>query len=186
MSARRLYLLVEGNDDERFFSRVVVPLVSPRYRSVHVVRYAGMKRGTVCRLVRALRHRGDDYIVFSDIDEEQSVQAKKEVIRGRFCVLSDRDIVVIVREIESWYLAGLDAGAEDALSLPHARSTDDITKEDFNARIPRRYSSRIAFMHEILDRYSVTVACGKNRSFRYYATRFRIAPCDGAPGAGAG
>jgi len=42
MSERRLYLFVEGNDDERFFAKIVVPLLEPQYKSVHIVKFACM------------------------------------------------------------------------------------------------------------------------------------------------
>ena len=178
MSRKRLFLFVEGNDDERFFAKVIVPLFEPLYRSVHIVKFACMKRSGVCRLVRSIQRMEDDYLLFADIDSEAGVKAKKHTLMERFCVLDSRGIVVIIREIESWYLAGLDDASEQDLSLPHLASTDQIAKEDFNAHIPRRFGSRILFMLEILTRFSIPVACRKNRSFHYFMTRYRLAPCN--------
>lgn len=178
MTRRRLFLFVEGNDDERFFAKVVVPLFESRYRSVHIVKFACMKRASVCRLVTGIRRMKDDFLVFADIDNEPGVKAKKHLLMERFCVLDSREIIIIIREIESWYLAGLDDAAERDLSLPHHSSTDDLSKEYFNSRIPRHFVSRIAFMLDILSRFSVPVACRKNRSFHYFATRYHLVPCD--------
>jgi hypothetical protein len=181
MTGRRLFLFVEGNDDERFFAKVIVPLLESRYRSVHIVKFACMKRASVCRLVTSVHRMKDDYLVFADIDNEPGVKAKKHILMERFCVLDSKDIIVIVREIESWYLAGLDEAAERDLSLPHHTSTDDLSKEYFNSRIPRHFVSRIAFMLEILGRFSARVACRKNRSFHYFVTRYHLLPSDAAP-----
>jgi len=179
MSAHRLYLFVEGDDDERFFAKVIVPLLEPRYRSVHIVKFACMKRVNVSRLIRSIRRMNDDYLLFADIDNELGVKAKKHILMKRFDALNSPNIVVIIQEIESWYLAGLDEAAERDLSLPHHLSTDSLSKEYFNSRIPRRFVSRIAFMLEILARFSVMAACGKNRSFRYFVTRYQLAACEG-------
>ncbi|MCQ8894651.1 MAG: hypothetical protein NQU46_08515 [Methanolinea sp.] len=177
MTERRLFLFVEGNDDERFFLHIIVPLLLPLYRSVHVIKFACMKRANVCRLVRSIRRMNDEYIVFSDIDQEAGVRAKKHVLMERFCVLDAREIVVIIQEIESWYLAGLDDVSESDLGIPHHPNTDHITKEYFNNQIPRRFASRIAFMLEILSRFSIPVACGKNNSFRYFMSHYHVFSC---------
>ena len=46
MSSKRLFLLVEGNDDERFFSKVIVPKFKGIYEWVEVWKYSqqGKKR----------------------------------------------------------------------------------------------------------------------------------------------
>lgn len=129
-----------------------------------------------------------DFILFGDIDQERNVKAKKAVLKSRFCVLSNDRIVVIIQEIESWYLAGLDDKAQKHLSLRSYRNTNHITKEIFNRMIPRSYTSRIAFMADILDLFSIDMALEKNRSFRYFFTRFLApaCPCSGATETGSG
>jgi len=139
MSERRLYLFVEGNDDERFFAKIVVPLLEPQYKSVHIVKFACMKRVNVCRLIRSIHRMNDEYLLFTDIDNEPGVKAKKHILMERFDALDTSHIVVVIREIESWYLAGLDDAAELELSLPHHPSTDSLSKEYFNSHIPRRF-----------------------------------------------
>ncbi|MCU0631419.1 MAG: hypothetical protein MUC66_00380 [Methanolinea sp.] len=175
MTERRLFILLEGNDDERFFSRVVVPLLAPRYRSVRVVKYACLKRSRVCRFVRSFQRTGDEYMVVADIDQAPGVKAKKDAVMGRFCVLKPSDIVVIIQEIESWYLAGLETSDARRLGVNPLPSTDHVTKEDFNTTIPPQYVSRIAYMLEILSRFSIAAACRKNRSFHYFMTHYHLA-----------
>ena len=53
-------------------------------------------------------------------------------------------------------------------------STDELTKEDFNARIPSRFDSRIDFMFEILKSFSLETAARKNQSFHFFVNRYRI------------
>jgi hypothetical protein len=40
--------------------------------------------------------------------------------------------------------------------------------------IPQEYSSRIAFMVEVLNRYSLNEAEGRNRSFLYFMTHYHL------------
>jgi hypothetical protein len=174
MTDKRLFIFVEGDDDQRFFSRVIRPVLAPRYASVELVRYACMKREKVCRFIRSVVAMNHDFIMVADIDQEPDVWAKKETIQHRFCAIERDNIAVIIMEIESWYMAGLDNPSAKALGVRPIRHTDHLTKELFNRRIPRRYHSRIAFMQVILDNFSPETALEKNRSFRYFARRFHI------------
>jgi hypothetical protein len=174
MKESRLFLFVEGNDDERFFSRIVNPLFEDRYASIEIISYASMKSEKVCRFVRSIIDMGHDFILFADIDEEQTVKVKKSLLKERFCTLTDDRIVIIIKEIESWYLAGLDEPTQKLLGIRYYHTTNHITKEIFNRMIPRNYSSRIAFMAEILGHYSVIEAQSRNRSFSYFLTHYRL------------
>jgi hypothetical protein len=174
MKEARLFLFVEGNDDRRFFSRIVAPLFRETYASIEIISYASMKTERVCRFVRSIREMGHDLLLFADIDEVRNVHAKKALLRERYCTLTDDKIVVIIKEIESWYLAGLDDRAQKRLHIRPFGTTDHITKEIFNRLIPGEYSSRIAFMAELLDRYSLSEAEARNRSFLYFVTHYHL------------
>jgi len=140
------------------------------------VMYACMKREKVCRFIRSVVSMNHDFVLVADIDQEPDVWSKKETIQHRFCAIERDNIAVIVMEIESWYMAGLDNRTAQVLGVRPVRHTDHLTKEHFNRRIPRRYHSRIAFMQDILDNFSPENALEKNRSFRYFARRFHIFP----------
>ncbi len=172
MNTRRLFIFVEGNDDHRFFSRVIRPPLENSYASVEIIMYASMKTVNVCRFVRSITAMNHDFILCADIDQERTVRGKKGELKTRFCTLADDRIVVIIQEIESWYLAGLDEKAQKRYSLQPYHSTNHITKEIFNRMIPRYYTSRITFMADILSQFATDVAKERNRSFRYFYTRF--------------
>jgi hypothetical protein len=174
MKELRLFLFVEGNDDERYFSRIVMPLFESRYSSIEIIRYASMKSEKVCRFVRSIIALGHDFLLFADMDEERTVKSKKALLEERFCTVTDDRIVVIIKEIEGWYLAGLDDRAQKRLGIRAYSTTNHITKEIFNLMIPRTYTSRIAFMTEILSTYSISEAKSKNRSFSYFLTHYRL------------
>lgn len=174
MKERRLFIFIEGNDDERFFRRIIRPLFAARYQSVELIMYACMKSTRVCKFIKSVSSLGHDFILVADIDEEPGVIAKKRVIRHRFCAVDDDDIMVIVKEIESWYLAGVDDHAANQLGVHPPSHTDRITKEDFNRRIPRSYTSRVAYMIDILNFFSINTAKKKNRSFLFFMKKYRL------------
>ncbi|HUW86051.1 MAG TPA: hypothetical protein VMV55_04150, partial [Methanoregula sp.] len=60
------------------------------------------------------------------------------------------------------------------LAVPDLSFTDELTKEDFNHLIPRKYDSRIDFMFEILKYFSIDTARQKNHSFRFFINRYHL------------
>jgi len=77
---------------------------------------------------------------------------------------------VVKIEIESWYLALLDNNTcrKFKIKLSKIKNTDHITKEQFNALIPKKFDSRVDFMIEILDCASIETARQRNTSFKYF------------------
>lgn len=174
MSERRLFVLVEGNDDERFFTSIIIPLISPRYRAVRLIKYACMRSNRVCRFIRSIHRAGDELLLVADIDKAAGVTTKKRILMERFGVVQPGEIMVIIQEIESWYLAGLETQDAHRLGVHPMPSTDQVTKEIFNTTIPPQYTSRIAYMLEILSRFSISSACRKNRSFHHFMDRYYL------------
>jgi len=170
---RRLYVWVEGTDDERFFERTVRATFEQRYDQVSVVRYAKRKGTKIRGYLNSIKAMGADCILLADINAEPCVTAKKERLRQRYGVESDC-VIVVIKEIEGWYLAGLRDDACAQLGLPARKSTETLTKEDFNRLMPQRFDSRIDFMVEILKCFCMQVAERKNRSFKYFAERYRL------------
>jgi hypothetical protein len=179
MKERRLFILVEGNDDERFFSRIIRPIFADMYASVEIVMFACMKNEKVYRFVRSIIEMGHDYILCADIDREESVRAKKKVLNERYGLFENDHMVIIIREIESWYLAGLDERAQHRLGIRQYGATDYITKEIFNGMIPRHYTSRIAFMGDIITLFSPHAAQQRNRSFAFFCHKYHLLPEEG-------
>jgi hypothetical protein len=172
---KRLFILVEGGDDVRFFGRIIKPLFVSRYDSVEIIPYACIKREKVNNLLKSVRQMNDDYIFVADIDTELSVRDKKQLLYYRFSHIDGGSIVIVIREIESWYMAGISGTTGQELGLFLPPSTDDLTKEDFNRLIPQRFDSRIDFMFEVLKSFSLETALQKNRSFGFFISRYHLA-----------
>jgi len=171
---KRLFILVEGEDDVRFFGRIIKPLLTPRYDSVEIIPYACIKREKVNKFIQSVTMMKNDYIFVADIDFEHSVRDKKQILYYRFSNLNGNSVVIVIREIESWYYAGIAGALAQELGVTDLASTDDLTKEDFNARIPRKFDSRIDFMFEILKSFSLETAAKKNNSFSFFVNRYNL------------
>jgi hypothetical protein len=180
---KRLFILVEGEDDIRFFGRIIKPLFVSRYDSVELIPYAGLKRQKVNSFLISIAQMRNDYILVADIDQERSVRDKKRILYGWFSNVNGGNIIVVIKEIESWYYAGLSETVAQSLGLPPLPSTDELTKEDFNGLIPATFDSRIDLMFEMLKSFSLGTAVRQNRSFRFFVDRYHLAPPDtGIPG----
>jgi hypothetical protein len=171
---KRLFIMVEGEDDVRFFGRLIKPLIAPRYDSVEIIPYASIKRDKVNKFLKSVILMKNDYIFVADIDSERSVRDKKQILYYRFSDIDGSRTVIVIREIESWYYAGISGALMQELGISNGGNTDDLTKEDFNARIPKKFDSRIDFMFEILKSFSIETAAQRNKSFHYFVNRYQI------------
>jgi len=173
MTPAPLYVLLEGPDDERFFSRIVLPLFAEKGYEVRIWKYACEKRQRTINLILAVRKGGKSYIFVRDIDRTPYARTRVQETLNRFGhAMEPEMIVIVVPEIEGWYLAGV---SEDAASRLGIRArigrTDRVTKEEFNTLVPRG-RSRIEFMQGILEEYDIGLARKKNRSFRFFMDWF--------------
>lgn len=171
---KRLFILVEGEDDVRFFGRIIKPLFVSRYESIEIIPYASIRRVKVNNFLKSVREMNNDYIFVADIDSERSVRDKKQILYFHFNNISGHSIVIVIKEIESWYYAGLSPIAAQDLGVKDLPTTDAIFKEDFNQLMPRHFDSRIDFMFEILKSFSFETAVLKNRSFKFFVQRYHL------------
>jgi len=171
-SYKRLFIWVEGDDDERFFRNILKPKLHEKYDSVEIIKYATMKKEKVYNFVKSIQAMGADYIYVTDINDFPCITAKKEEVQKRVKNIDSSKIIVVIKEIESWYLAGLDAQACKEFNIHNVPETDSITKEQFDALIPEKFISRIDFMLEILKVFSIESAKQKNMSFKYFIMKY--------------
>ena len=169
--------MVEGEDDVRFFGRIIKPLFVSRYDSIEIIPYASIKRIKVNNFLKSVRQMNNDYIFVADIDSERSVRDKKQILYCHFSNISGHSIVIVIKEIESWYYAGLSEISARDIGVEERAATDDMFKEDFNLLMPRQFDSRIDFMFEILKSFSLETAVKKNHSFKFFVERYHLAEC---------
>ena len=171
-SYTRLFLLVEGNDDERFFENVIKPEFEEIYDYVKIYKYAEEKDEKTDNFIKSINSMQADYIFFVDFDNFPCITARKERIKQKHKNIDPDKIIVVVEEIESWYLAGLNSSAYNQLKIKKQNLTDNISKEKFNSLIPKNFASRTDFMIEILKFFSLEEATRKNKSFNYFIEKY--------------
>jgi len=171
MPYRQLRILVEGNDDERFFEKIR-PILEHKYDFVQTWQYQQKTSKQIKSFLQAIREMNSSYFFVADINRTPCVTAKKNSIKRKYGSKIDCDnLIIVAREIESWYLAGLDDKSCKELGLKPFKDTDGITKEDFNKLIPKKFDSRIDFMVEIIKRFTTETAKQKNKSFAYFMSK---------------
>jgi hypothetical protein len=166
---RRMWIFVEGRDDRRFVDAVLRPILEKEYDFFDTWEYAQETPKKVVEFLRAMKAMRADCLLLADIDDSPCVSAKKEVLGKRFQqALEPADAVVVVREIESWYIAGLDDETCQELGIASLSCTDQVTKEQFRTLVPKRFDGSVAdFMIEMLRPYRTQEARARNRSFGY-------------------
>jgi hypothetical protein len=109
MPYKRMYVFLEGPDDERFFERIIRPIFERNYNYIKPWQYACQKREKIMSFLSSIESMGADYFFCADINSSPCVSAKKEVITADYRDCLDKNkVIVVVQEIEGWYLAGLD------------------------------------------------------------------------------
>ena len=172
MVYRRLFIFVEGPDDERFFKEIMEPKLQKKYNFVETRCYAALKKEKIDNFLKSIKAMGADYIYVTDINNLPCVTAKKQETQNKLRNIDGDRIIVVIKEIESWYLAGLDNTESQKFRIPTYSVTDNITKGQFDSLIPKTFDSRIDFMLEILKIFSIEIAKQKNRSLRYCIEKY--------------
>ena len=174
MKDKKLYIFVEGNDDQRFFEKIIKPKFKDKYDDVYITKYKQEKKEKVENLIKSIKARGFNYIYVSDINDSPCVRHKKQKIKEEIKNIDEGRIVIVIKEIESWYLAGLEDNEAKRFGISKKISmTDNLTKEDFNKLMLNKFKkSRIDFQSEVLKVFSIETAKKKNKSFKYFIEKF--------------
>jgi len=166
---RRMHVLVEGRDDKEFFKAVVVPILEEQYDHVQIWEYAGKTLEKRRKYVTSIRAMEADYLFVADINSSPCVtQKKSDLVERHNGAIDANNVIIVVKEIESWYLAGLGDEQAQEIGVRSDPDTNDITKELFRHAMPKQFEhSVVDFMAEILNRFDLDTAKSKNRSFCY-------------------
>lgn len=97
--------------------------------------------------------------------------------KSKFEWVDFANCIVVVKEIESWYLAGIDEDKGMSLRIKYFENTNELTKEKFVELKPGNYRTLLSFKKELLKHFSIRTACKKNDSFGYFAKKY-LGECD--------
>lgn len=170
-SYREIVAFLEGTYDLRFFDSVIKPRLEETYDLATHFLYAEDPPARVSKYIRSLKRIPRDYIFFADMNAAKCITQRKDRVSRKYRGVEIDKIVVVVKEIEAWYLAGLSANACRTLRIKPLVNTDHIDKEQFENLRPQRFSSGIDFIIEILKVYNPSVAIDRNSSFGYFCRK---------------
>jgi len=88
-------------------------------------------------------------------------------------ITSDK-IIIVVEELESWCLAGIDISIEEYADFVIPESRDDITKEDFDEIISNTSFNKNKLFNYLSFNFSVDLAIERNKSFKYFMKKYGI------------
>jgi hypothetical protein len=164
-----MHVLVEGRDDREFFIAVVKPRLEQAYDHVEVWEYA---RATIDRrrkYIKSVKAMNADYLFVADINSSPCITERKEGLVSSHGGMIDADrMVIVVREIESWYVAGMEDRTCQELGITDLLHAETVTKEELRAVMPKRFGgSAVDFMAEMLREFRVERARNRSRSFCY-------------------
>ncbi len=166
---RRLFIWVEGADDKRFIDRIIVPLLTKtHYDFVEVREYARLRISKLKNFIKSINAMEADYWFLADINTSPCISAKKSKLLEKFGFVDPTRLIIVIKEIESWYLAGLNEKGASIFKIKTFKCTDDIDKEKFLSFIPDQFDSKIDFLNELLKYFSLEIAKEKNQSFKYF------------------
>lgn len=162
-----LTVFVEGLSDLRFIKHHLELKGLTYEDDFTVAEYAGQKTIKTNNHIKSIKQiPGRDYIFISDIDH-RSLEETTDLLLNTYSELEIDNIKPVNREIESWYLAGLDIGnSKLKLKKKIPRSTEQISKEQFLSHFD--CMEDVEIMLDILESFSIDLAKARNSSFQIY------------------
>ena len=106
MSYQQLFIWVEGPDDTRFIKTVIIPYFKNKYNNVKIIEYAKKTNQFIENFIKTINSMKADYIYLADIDNVACITEKKARIKQQIKNIDDHAIIIVRKEIESWYYAG--------------------------------------------------------------------------------
>ena len=82
MAYKRLFILVEGLDDERFFEYALKQHFDKKYDHVQITRYAHMKNEKIRNLLKSIKAMHSDYLFVADINNSPCITIKKDELKS--------------------------------------------------------------------------------------------------------
>jgi hypothetical protein len=159
-----------------FLKKIVQPLFRERYLSIAIRTYANKKNQDIAHLIHNIKQTQADYIFVADKNSEYTgITAKKKNIQKNYEGIDIDRIIVVIKEIESWYLAGLNEEDSKKLGLPILENTENIGKKKFEEYLCHQKKFKTKdFMTEILKYFSKKTARQKNSSFKIFCGQISI------------
>jgi hypothetical protein len=167
----KLYLLIEGRLDSKFFSHALYHFLSSKFRRVSYYTYSKQPKRDTEGFIKTGLSSGR-VIFVHDFDNAPCYTQLKANLPTEWASLREGDILIVRKEIESWLLAGITNKLASKLGITaNTLITDNIGKEDL-----AHYRPSDMLMTEFEDllvrHFDIDNAKNRNQSFKYFIERF--------------
>lgn len=165
-------IFVEGFYDELFVRRIIELEKIPC--KPNIVKYKEQRSEKIDEYMRSLHKGNIDFIFLADADPGQNngISYRVTELKKVYPNLGDDHIVIVVPEIEGWYIAGLNPNSRKKLGIGKGPKPDECTKEKFKSILPKR-SDNIDIRSKILEAYDITIARSNSSSFNTFIEKLR-------------
>jgi len=173
-SYRMLYILIEGDDDERFVKTILKPLFENSYNYLKPYKYAQKPKRKVVRFIRSIRSMRADFLCLADFDNSPCITHRKNKVRKeKIGKVEDSKIIIVKKAIESWYLAGMSDDCCKRLRIPILDTTDSVNTGQLRDLLARsKLGCTVSCKIEILRNYNLDVAKLKSQSFERFHCKY--------------
>ena len=162
-----LYIFVEGYYDKLFLNTLFF------HGNPIFIEYSQEKVEKTNNFIKSIKCTPTiDYLFFGDADGK-TIDDAAHCLLEKYKELEQSKLYIVQYEIESWYYAGM--CERDCLKLKmssFAYNTDTITKESLIAKLADKTNRQYTLV-KMLDYYSISLAEGRNTSFRFFSEHMK-------------
>ena len=174
---RNLFVFVEGKEDIIFVKNVLHNIFIKHSINVIPIPYQKTRNHEVINHIKASKAKNQDYVLLSELDSHTYpciTSRKDQRIRELDGEITHDKIIIVVEELESWCLAGIDTNIDEYADFVIPENTDDVTKEDFDVILSNTSFNKNKLFNFLSFNFSVGLAIERNKSFKYFLERYGI------------
>ncbi len=169
-----LVIFVEGETDKIFFKKLIEPKLN--YSCFSYRDYAQEGKKKISSYLRSLQLMKNDYIFVSDLDDHNDIEFKINKLKDKYNHIDEDKIVMVIKEIEGSYLAGLTKDSLKKRKIKYTKNTtDSLSKEEFEQVCKLEPANKTSYLLDILEDYDINEAMTKNKSFNDFTIKYNLA-----------
>jgi hypothetical protein len=167
------FIFIEGYYDELFFKKILNILKIDE--KVELFQYSQKSDIKVNNYLSSLRSQSIQFLFVADDDGQNYSSTISRIckLKQRYPKLSEDEIVLVVPEIEGWYMAGLTTKNAKQIKLKDLPNPNECTKELFISKLPGR-ADGTSIRTMIMDNYNVELAKKNSPSFKNFIEKIQL------------
>lgn len=172
MRGNLLFIFVEGSRDRDFVESTLCNELSRLQIFSKIICYADKDKDYIKNYISSINSIPyADYLFVKDMDESTDKEKKKKSIIRKISLIDQDKIILVIREIESWYLAGLTYEKSNELGFEkYPKDTETINKEKFLSSNKKYKNDLIDLYLLILKYFDRSLAEKRNLSYKYFTS----------------